>query len=205
MVTPFFSVNYDTPNSKVTIPHPDLPRCREGIISHFQGWKREYYHFTTRPPSLHAHMLLLSRDGFIPLTIPSLTFQLPSIGDSLRQHYGLLPLSLSGGAASSAEYEAKGGGEVFTGNEKQGLYCLRFKSDLKSCVSFLQPSDILVRRKVVPQARAVRVVGRDKNSPTLIVAGSVEDVIAGDIDASITTWNGNKVCFVLLVTYSSLL
>ena len=44
-------------------------RCREASISHFQGWKRNYFHFSARLPSVDANSLLISESGIIPLVV----------------------------------------------------------------------------------------------------------------------------------------
>eukprot|EP01036_Dinobryon_divergens_P022579 gene22579-30844_t len=44
-------------------------RCREASISHFQGWKRNYFHFSSRLPSIDANSLLISESGIIPLVV----------------------------------------------------------------------------------------------------------------------------------------
>ena len=188
-------MNYDTPDSRLLVPGPDNPRCREGIISHFQGWKRDYYHFTTRPPSLNTHLLLLSRDGFIPLTLAIDSGALPTIGDSLRNHYGLLPLAnrATEGITSASVHESESGGRVFTGLEHEGLYCKQFKPDLKSCLSYVRAADITYKRKVIRISHSAGSRTSD-NRVTLIVAGTIEDVLSGAMEASISTWRGNMVC-----------
>lgn len=59
--------------------------CRKGGVAHFQGWKKQYYAFTTRAPSLDAHASLTTDSGFIPLKLPPGS-GLPSYGD-LYPHY----------------------------------------------------------------------------------------------------------------------
>ena len=41
--------------------------CKESAISHFQGWKNNYFPFSTRPPPLDAHITLVTETGFIPM------------------------------------------------------------------------------------------------------------------------------------------
>ncbi len=45
-------------------------KCREGVISHFQSWKRGYYTSTVPQPTRHSSFLLISEVGFIPLRFP---------------------------------------------------------------------------------------------------------------------------------------
>ena len=43
--------------------------CREASISHFQGWKRNFFHFTSRVPPTDANNLLITEFGIIPFII----------------------------------------------------------------------------------------------------------------------------------------
>ena len=45
--------------------------CHEGAIFHFQKWKRSYFHFSSLPAPLDAHVLLITESGFIPLKLRS--------------------------------------------------------------------------------------------------------------------------------------
>jgi hypothetical protein len=202
-------VNYDTPNSKHRPPRPNTPRCREGMISHFQGWKREYYHFTTRPPSLNAHLLLTSKEGFIPLVLNYDSFSVPTIGASLNIHYGILPLVPGGDASlivppqrSAATEKVAGSSAVFSGSERKGLYCQKFKSDLKTCLSFIPESHITFARRNVLKGRRTPITepawNMDGDSSissgvTLLVVGSVEDALSGALEASLLEWTGSSV------------
>ena len=44
-------------------------RCREASIAHFQGWKRNYFHFSARLPTVNSNSLLVSESGIIPLVV----------------------------------------------------------------------------------------------------------------------------------------
>ena len=46
-----------------------LDNCREGAISHYQGWKRNFYVFTTRAPTSNSNSMIISENGFIPLVL----------------------------------------------------------------------------------------------------------------------------------------
>ena len=41
--------------------------CKRYAISHFQGWKNNYFQFSTRPPPLDSHVILITETGFIPM------------------------------------------------------------------------------------------------------------------------------------------
>lgn len=43
--------------------------CREASIAHFQGSKRNYFHFTARIPPPNSNTLLITEFGFIPFII----------------------------------------------------------------------------------------------------------------------------------------
>ena len=62
-----------------TDQHKFFSSCREGSTTHFQGWKKNYYHFMTRSPPLDSRALVISETGFIPLR---LLMSMP--GNSLR-------------------------------------------------------------------------------------------------------------------------
>lgn len=167
------------------------------MISHFQGWKREYYHYTTRPPSLNAHMMLTSRDGFIPLTLNNNAHIIPTIGESLSIIYGTT--ASSGNVAHLPTHQqaiAKKNldARTYTGFEKRGLYCLIFKPDLKTCLSFVPESHITYARKEFRSGPAT--VDKDTAAiklATLLMVGSVEDALSGAIEATLQNWTGNSV------------
>ena len=56
-----WKTNYDVSG----VPAPG--RCREGMVVHFQGWKRLFIRYTTRLPSPDAHLVIVSAFGMIPL------------------------------------------------------------------------------------------------------------------------------------------
>lgn len=45
--------------------------CREASIAHFQGWKREYFAYTSRLPPDNAHAMVVTEAGIIPLKLRS--------------------------------------------------------------------------------------------------------------------------------------
>jgi hypothetical protein len=47
--------------------------CREGAISHFQGWKKGYFTHMTRPPPLQASFVIVTQWGFVPFRFPATT------------------------------------------------------------------------------------------------------------------------------------
>jgi hypothetical protein len=153
----------------------DEGTCREGMISHFQGWKDAYYAFTTRPPSLDTHSLLLTQTGIIPLRLkPTPTASsLPTIKEILTLHHKEM-------RASPVPQK-----KIFFGDECNGLYCRQYNSNLKSCVSYISCEDI--------------TYFRTGNSPdptkklTLIVVGNEDSISSGAIDQTLNSWHGEKV------------
>jgi len=59
--------------------HAATSTCREGSTSHFQSWKKNYYHFMVRAPPLDSRAFVVSEGGFIPLRL-----LVASPGSSLR-------------------------------------------------------------------------------------------------------------------------
>jgi len=142
--------------------------CRLGFISHFQGWKNNYYKFTTRTPSLdNTNSILYSSTGFIPLRldIPTLSVYGEITGTSLP--FGrIAPLDIALGVAAAAGAGEEGEGEVgWSGGGRRvprlmgsgstadargqvdgdGLvtqYCAGFTSNLKRCCCPLLGSHI---------------------------------------------------------------
>ena len=43
--------------------------CREALMTHFQGWKKEYTAFTTSMPPYDSHATLITQSGFIYLRL----------------------------------------------------------------------------------------------------------------------------------------
>lgn len=43
--------------------------CREAIMTHFQGWKKEFTAFTTSQPPADAHVTVVTQTGFIYLRL----------------------------------------------------------------------------------------------------------------------------------------
>lgn len=171
-MTLIYVVSYD-------ISRQDGGYCREGMISHFQGWKDSYYSFTTRPPSLDAHGLVLSQSGIIPMTQMSINIHgspLPTFHEALQLHY-----HQRGGMFTShfqSHYQ-----EPFLGSECEGLYCTRYSSNLKSCVSYLSCDDITYFR--IGNANTSRV--------ELIVVGNEDSLSSGALEATLNSWSGDKV------------
>lgn len=144
--------------------------CRQASVSHFQGWKRNYYTFTTRRnydtvtiPATDTIVTIISEFGFLPLRL---------IGDNLLQIEELDRLhrnqsifstfprgTIAQAAASSLATE-----EHFA--EEEGLatrYCGGYSDDLKKCVCPLMESDVKFVQKAVSAIAEVRV--------TLVVIG----------------------------------
>jgi hypothetical protein len=154
--------------------------CREGMISHFQGWKDAFYTFTTRPPSLETHSLLLTQSGIIPLLVDPLAHgeALPTVGEALHlHHYGTTDQSQTQGRVKDIR-------KVFTGDECEGKYCLRYSSKLKSCLSYLDCSDISLFRVGDP---------KQQSDQSLIVVGNEDSISSEAFDQTLRSWSGAKV------------
>lgn len=60
--------------------------CREAIMTHFQGWKRDYYKWTMSVPPANAHVTVVTEHGVVYLKLDNLeneTQKLPTYGDLL--------------------------------------------------------------------------------------------------------------------------
>lgn len=147
--------------------------CREGMISHFQGWKNSYYGYTTRPPPSNTHFLLLTQTGIIPLLLNSVSihgFPLPSFQEALKLHYqekheSLLALQ-----------------HPYIGTECPGLYCTQYNSNLKNCMSYLSCDDITY----------FRLGNVNRSKVTLIVIGNEDTVSSGALELTLNSWIGDK-------------
>lgn len=144
------------------------------MISHFQGWKNFYYSFTTRPPSLDTHSLLLTQTGSIPLRIHSLGNSLPTMNEVLTLHHEV----------SLSEIRTKNHKKIFFGDECNGLYCREYNSNLQSCVAYITCDDITYFQTGNTA---------DSTKVTLVVVGNEDSISSGAIDQTLNSWLGEKV------------
>ena len=149
--------------------------CRQGLISHFQGWKDLYYYYTTRPPSLNTHSLLITQYGFIPLRFNNKQFSLPTMKESLKIHFHKEKNHL-----------------IYTGRQCSGLYCINYNTQLKGCLEYLNCNDMTYYHQY----------GNNNNNNnnhhlshdiTLIVIGNEDSVSSGALERTIFSWIGRKV------------
>jgi len=201
--------NISFTRASYSVPSVDGSQCREGMISHFQGWKRDYYHFSTRPPSLDTHIMLIAREGFIPLRLPSL-LDIPNIGTTLSAHYmratvaslttrsavGSLYSRLKEGSALTQSYIHQQHREIFTGAGSDTTYCIKFSADLRKCLRYLSRRDINLRRVKVPTEEA-----QAEDGSTLVVVGCVSDILSGAMTDTVSSWKGSQVCFCSFFCY----
>lgn len=158
------TVNYDAPSVLGG-------RCREGGISHFQGWKSGYYMYNTRPPSKNSHAMLMTRGGFIPLVLsPSL--KLPS--------YSILTIGSSGSHLVSSMLTH---------------HCAQFTTDLDKCMKFVNQKDI---RLIRPSSDSNIVQNRPTSigTVTLVTVALYSDYLEGLLDDTLESWTGPMVTII---------
>lgn len=223
-VGPEFQVCLDTVRSDVDITCENgglhyfnndryrvLDHCREGSMSHFQGWKRNYYTATSQPPPLDSHLLLLSENGFIPLKIDSLGKSL-TFAEIFAQHSHMgrvtsqdIELTAISGHASLA----KGRGWVLpklmgdtTAPQKRGggspggdgfatAYCAGFSDDVKKCTCPILGSHI----EIIQLAKDSGAV--TEKSITLITAAWAQEFYSKSLDAMLDSWTAGPKIVVL--------
>jgi hypothetical protein len=161
---------------------PSDSACREASIVHFQGWKKQYTAFTTRPPSADAHILLVTDNGFIPLRLTG--GELPSFGEQYAAR------DLRAGRLSPRTLK-KGGAESVsrTTTESQSplvsSYCSAYADNLKSCLCFVPLDHITIAQRALRPVLPTDV--------TLIATGWAEDFTSGAMDGVLEGWDGPKV------------
>jgi hypothetical protein len=200
-------------------------KCKEGVISHFQGWKRNFYQFTTNPPPLDANFYLITESGFIP-------YRVPSLGDA---NYGkILQLISPLGRLSKTDLynhvttrldvnnqklapQKKLSGR---GSEKQILnlsnasssrmlglnvassYCAGFTYDVKKCSCPIYGNNIEIIHvdKSYFQSNDPNAAEYFTAYPiTLITATWVDLFYDGSLDSMLDSWEGQKVNHFLLL------
>lgn len=122
--------------------------CRHAAIGHFQGWKGSYYYFTSRPPPLDSHALLLSDVGYIPYRINyeennknEKNNNVMNFGESykLSQHYGKVSIKDAEikkhtNPSVTATTDATAAAAAAASATVASSYCIGFSSSLKRCI-----------------------------------------------------------------------
>lgn len=98
-------------------------------MSHFQGWKKVFFKYMTRAPSLNANALLLSQSGFSPLIVAGL----PTYGSLMNLTYAM------GVVHPPHNQLPRNTSFPITTN-----YCLEFASDMKKCSCYVDFDDIRI-------------------------------------------------------------
>ena len=174
-------------------------KCREGLIMHFQGWKRNYFSFTTRLPSPDAHFFVIGEFGHIPLRNPQMG--VPSFAqhspDSFQTSQGRVT------AQGVANFLPLSSPDEST--DISTRYCLEMNEDLKKCKTFIRNSEIrtmLVNSKMSRRRnfRPLTSSGSTSSSipeVTLIVTCLRDDIESGRLDHVLENWEyGPKVVVV---------
>jgi len=168
--------------------HRALGHCREGLLTHFQGWKKNYYVFAVRPPPRDAAVMVVSDAGFIPLRVPAL----PPRRDG-RRTYNRLTATDASLRAATAGTRGTGRSPRLAPPGRRSLataYCLGFAPDLKRCTCPLDGQHLRV-------LRVARSDGPDAaGAVTLVTATWAASYTAGAVDAMLDSWAGPKVVVV---------
>ena len=177
-------------------------KCREGLVMHFQGWKKTYYTYTTRTPSLDTHVMLISDFGFIPLRITELglpTFaQLPYVDNGTTAYLGKLSFEDTTKEKINAA-EKQQPHTYIKANKGKGFatsYCLEYYEDLRKCKSYLHKEHIRVvwsQPDVAPRGNMrastnTKVLSNSLPETTLVVSCLREDVESGHLDKLLESW-----------------
>ena len=132
-------------NSGIHNDSYDNGDCRRAGMSHFQGWKKNYYAYTTRRPPIDSHALIITQSGFIPLRLSVENNGGSGNGNRDDSNGGknkddknndgvyLKPFSETLYASSGTNNAVAALSSLSTTNSLR-QHCAKFSPDLKSCV-----------------------------------------------------------------------
>ena len=123
-----------------------MSHCREASISHFQGWKRGYYSYTTRVPPSNAHAMVITETGAesaLKKVLPQLSgkftansVRVPTPNVSLAILNITIPRETTKEEVNAALKKASESGPLkgYLGYEEQELVSSDFKGDGRSSI-----------------------------------------------------------------------
>jgi len=177
-----------------------LDSCREGAISHFQGWKRTYYMFTTRPQTPDSNSMLMTETGFIPFKVSNIHRDFDTAvmhGESLP--YGRITYKDIEESTIDENIKENGRGRgwilprisvnsIDWKKPKIGTsYCGRFTKTVQQCSCVIMGFNIEV----------VQVQGKtaafDDFPITLITVAWASDFYSKLLDRTLDSWPGPKI------------
>ena len=172
--------------------------CRKGGVAHFQGWKKQFYAFTTRPPSLDTHASLITDSGFIPIKLDHVS-GLPTYGklyphfvpSSHVSHADLASVPADGSRITPSRLLQ--GSDVNTASS----YCLKFGEDVAKCTCHALVKDIYIH-----QVRGLREEDGRGGAPslTVVMVAWADDYFKGRLQASLESVPQGATAMVILAT-----
>lgn len=183
-------------------------KCKEGVISHFQGWKRNYFAATSHPPPLDAHIYLITESGFIPFRSSSLgkdlsfgqtqqRTEVPGRLSHLDLHFYYIfakrnPIL----GAMHGFYELKDNhprkSSILGQTNIATSYCAGFSYDVKKCTCPVFGNNI---RIVQVEAKSFPNIHEHDSSTsiTLIITAWADAYYSGALDKMQDSWDSLKV------------
>lgn len=176
-----------------------LDNCREGAISHYQGWKRNFYVFTTRSPTSNSNSMIISETGFIPLVLNNIHQDF----DSNSIHGQILPygkITYKDIADSIVDETVKENGRgrgwilprlsVDSNDWKKTKigtsYCGGFTNDVQQCSCSLMGFNIEV-------VQIQESIDLNKFPITLITVAWANEFYSKKLDDMLNSWQGPKI------------
>lgn len=170
-------------------------KCKEGVVFHFQGWKRNFYSFTSRPPSLDSQIFVISESGFIPFRTEDLNIFDYSNLLNIDAHLGQLSLSsmreyLRSGTVNTRNMKTRHPAD-FLGLNIASRYCAGFSFDVKKCICPVFGDNIEVIHIAEDYRQALD--GMRPQDITLVTVAWSEQFFDGSLDAMLDSWSSIKV------------
>ena len=186
-----------------------LSHCREASISHFQGWKRGYYTYTTRVPPSNAHAMVITETGIVPLKLSS-----PGVKEYAETHNNgdvlragrlypaeVLQLSLTTLPTEFSSLASTTRGALSHTNDSSAetpgeslatSYCIRFSDDLKKCTRYLLGAEITLLS--APRRNSFYSRAKLASAVTMISVGWLHEyVTTGAYVPLLSSWDGPKI------------
>lgn len=159
--------------------------CREGVLSHLQVWKRNYYAHTTIAPQFDAHAVLITDSGLIPFRLPH------RFSNYSYEHLLQSNAFLNGGRVS---YKSSSEGVTHSSNRLVSAYCVKYSSDFSKCLHPLPFNQIkILTHSSKDNLSQSRKSVRNSIEVTLLSICWLSDAMGKHLRRTIMDWSGPKI------------